>query len=125
VPFADYTEVGCHPHPPSRLRPHRPLGRAPQDIPEDELGFTRDHATHTTALKRLADRSSVVERRVVLIAWLSVAPRDVEPAAADVGKISKQAIGEDGRPLHGVNVLAHRARVVMAGWPVGEDWPAR
>jgi DDE_Tnp_1-associated len=85
------------------------------------LGFTREGAPHATTLSRAAARYSVAELRAALAAWLAGLPGDDELVAAVDGKTSKQAKGDDGRPIHMLNVFAHGAKLALADWPVGGD----
>lgn len=83
------------------------------------FGLTRVYAPHETTYSRAAARFRVDEFRTALARWLSrmiVAP---VTAAVD-GKTSKQADGDNGEPIHVLNVFAHQARVCLADWPVGQ-----
>lgn len=85
------------------------------------LGFSRDYAPHATTLSRAAAQYSVAEFRATLAGWLSgVLPGGDLTAAVD-GKTSKQARGDDGDPIHMLNVFAHGAKLCLADWPVGGD----
>ncbi len=84
------------------------------------LGFTRPYAPHATTLSRAAARYSVAEFRAALAGWLASLLADAELAAAVDGKTSKQARGDDGRPIHVLNVFAHDLKLCLADWPVGD-----
>lgn len=87
----------------------------------EPLGFTRRYAPHATTLSRAAARYSIAEFRAALAEWLSgVLPGGDLTAAVD-GKTSKQAKGDDGDPIHVLNVFAHDAKLCLADWPVGGD----
>jgi len=85
------------------------------------LGFTRDYAPHATTLSRAAARYSVAEFRAALAAWLAGVLPDGDLTAAVDGKTSKQAKGDDDRPIHVLNVFAHGVKLCLADWPVGGD----
>ncbi len=68
---------------------------------------------------RTAARFSVDQFRTALARWLSRMIAAPVTAAVD-GKTSKQAGGNDGEPIHVLNVFAHQACVCLADWPVGE-----
>ena len=52
--------------------------------------------------------------------WLARLLTDTELVAAVDGKTSKQAKGDDGRPIHVLNVLAQGLKLCLADWPVGD-----
>ncbi len=85
------------------------------------LGFTRDYAPHATTLSRAAASYSVAEFRTALAGWLADRRAEDDLIAAVDGKTSKQAHGDGGRPIHMLNVFAHEAKLVLAGWPVDGD----
>jgi hypothetical protein len=84
------------------------------------LGFTRDDAPHATTLSRAAARYSVAEFRAALAGWPAGLLADTESVAAVDGKTSKQARGDDGRPIHVLNVFAQGLKLCLADWPVGD-----
>src|SRR4051812_14366121 len=83
------------------------------------LGFTRADAPHATTLSRAAACYSVAEFRAALAGWLSGLLADTELVAAVDGKTSKQAKGDDGRPIHVLNVFAQGLKLCLADWPAG------
>jgi hypothetical protein len=83
------------------------------------FGLTRAYAPHETTYSRAAARFSLNEFRTALARWLAGAIGAVPTAAAVDGKTSKQADGDDGNPIHVLNVFAHRAHACLADWPVG------
>lgn len=84
------------------------------------LGFTREVAPHATTLSRAAARYSVAEFRTALAGWLAGLLADTKLVAAVDGKTSKQARGDDGRPIHVLNVFAQGLKLCLADWPVGD-----
>ena len=87
----------------------------------EPLGFTRGYAPHATTLSRATARYSVAEFRAALAAWLAGALPGGDLTAAVDGKTSKQAIGDDGNPIHVLNVFVHGAKLCLADWPVGGE----
>jgi len=83
------------------------------------FGLTRTYAPHETTYSRAAARFSVDEFRAAVARWLSRMIAAPVAAAVD-GKTSKQADGDNGEPIHVLNVFAHHACVCLADWPVGD-----
>jgi hypothetical protein len=84
------------------------------------FGLTYPRGPHATTYSRAAARFSVDEFRGALALWLSRAMSAAPVTAAVDGKTSKQADGDDGDPIHVLNVFAHGANVGLADWPVGD-----
>jgi hypothetical protein len=83
------------------------------------FGLTYPRGPHATTYSRAAALFSVDEFRTALARWLAgMMSADPVSAAVD-GKTSKQADGDDGDPIHVLNVFAHGACVCLADWPVG------
>jgi hypothetical protein len=83
------------------------------------FGLTYPRGPHATTYSRAAALFSVDEFRRALALWLSGATSAAPVTAAVDGKTSKQADGDDGDPIHMLNVFAHGACVCLADWPVG------
>jgi hypothetical protein len=84
------------------------------------FGLTRSYAPHETTYSRAAARFSVDQFRAALSQWLAGMMTTAPVAAAVDGKTSKQADGDDGNPIHVLNVFAHGVNVCLADWPVGD-----
>jgi hypothetical protein len=82
------------------------------------FGLTYPRGPHATTYSRAAALFSVDQFRSALTRWLAGAMSAAPTTAAVDGKTSKQA-DDNGDPLHVLNVFAHRARVCLADWPVG------
>jgi len=85
------------------------------------LGFTRRYAPHATTLTRVTALYSLAEFQDALCRWLAglLAQEPPRTAAVD-GKTSKQGHDADGDPIHVLNVFAHKARICLAQWAVGD-----
>lgn len=84
------------------------------------FGLTRAYAPHETTYSRAAARFSVDEFRAALARWLSEVLSDRPTTAAVDGKTSKQADGDNGDPIHVLNVFAHGVNVCLADWALGD-----
>jgi hypothetical protein len=84
------------------------------------FGLTYRRGPHATTYSRAAALFSVEEFRTALARWLAGVMTTAPVTAAVDGKTSKQADGDDGDPIHVLNVFAHGAHVCLADWPVGD-----
>ena len=84
------------------------------------FGLTYPRGPHATTYSRAAALFSVDQFRSALARWLAGAMSAAPVVAAVDGKTSKQADGDDGDPIHVLNVFAHQAHVCLADWPVGD-----
>jgi hypothetical protein len=91
------------------------------DTLKPALGFTRRYAPHATTLTRITALYSLAEFQDALCRWLAglLAQEPILAAAVD-GKTSKQGHDADGDPIHVLNVFAHKARLCLAQWAVGD-----
>ena len=84
------------------------------------FGLTYRRGPHATTYSRAAALFSVDQFRTALARWLAGVMSAAPVTAAVDGKTSKQADGDDGDPIHVLNVFAHGANVCLADWPVGD-----
>lgn len=85
------------------------------------LGFTRCYAPHATTLTRATACYSLAEFQTALSHWLHAVVQIPDDLAAAVdGKTAQQGHDAAGHPIHVLNVFAHRLKVCLASWPVGD-----
>lgn len=85
---------------------------------KEPLGFEKPYPPHATTISRACQKFSPDEFNSALALFLTSLP-GVGPACAIDGKTDKQAEGQDGDPIHVLNVFAHDLKVALACWPVG------
>jgi hypothetical protein len=90
---------------------------------KEPLGFDRDAPPCATTISRTLAKCRVAEFQAVLTAWLQ--PRVTEAttrgAVAVDGKTARQAIDDDGDPLHMLNAFVHDLQVVVGQWSTGAE----
>lgn len=89
----------------------------------EALGFQRDQPPVATTISRTLAQCTVADVQAVFLAWLKAAGDELpsEGVVAVDGKTAKQAIDDNGRPLHMLNVFVHQLQITVGQWSVGAE----
>jgi hypothetical protein len=89
----------------------------------EPLGFDRDEPPCATTFSRTLAKCRVAEFQAALTAWLQgrIAETTTRGAVAVDGKTAKQALDDDGNPLHMLNAFVHDLQVVVGQWSTGAE----
>lgn len=89
----------------------------------EPLGFDRDEPPVATTISRTLALCKVGDVQAVFLEWLRTEGDEAlaAGAAAVDGKTSKQALDDDGRPLHMLHVFVHDLQIAIGQWSVGAE----
>lgn len=89
----------------------------------EPLGFNRDEPPCATTFSRTLAKCRVVDFQTALALWLQarLAEGTTRGAVAVDGKTAKQALDDDGDPLHMLNAFVHDLQVVVGQWSTGAE----
>ncbi len=89
----------------------------------EPLGFDRDEPPCATTFSRTLAKCRVEEFQAALTVWLQarLAEGATRGAVAVDGKTAKQAVDEDGDPLHMLNAFVHDLQAVVGQWSTGAE----
>ncbi len=89
----------------------------------EPLGFERDEPPCATTFSRTLAKCRVADFQAALTTWLQA--RVTEATTAGVlavdGKTAKQALDDNGHPLHMLNAFVHDLQVVVGQWSTGTE----
>jgi len=90
---------------------------------KEPLGFDRDAPPCATTFSRTLAKCRVEEFQAALAAWLRARLADAATcgAVAVDGKTAKQALDDDGDPLHMLNAFVHDLQAVVGQWSTGAE----
>lgn len=97
--------------------------RANWDRLREPLGFDRDDPPCATTFSRTLAKCRVEEFQAALTVWMQarLAEATTRGAVAVDGKTAKQAIDDDGDPLHMLNAFVHDLQTVVGQWSTGAE----
>jgi hypothetical protein len=89
----------------------------------EPLGFSRDEPPCATTFSRTLAKCRVADFQAALTPWLRsrLAEAKTRGVAAVDGKTAKQALDDDGDPLHLLNVFVHDVQAVVGQWSMGAE----
>lgn len=89
----------------------------------EPLGFDRDEPPCATTFSRTLAKCRVADFQAALGHWLQarLAEAATRGAVAVDGKTAKQALDDDGDPLHMLNAFVHDVQVVVGQWSTGAE----
>jgi len=89
----------------------------------EPLGFDRDEPPCATTFSRTLAKCRVADFQAALGHWLQarLAEASTRGAVAVDGKTAKQALDDDGDPLHMLNAFVHDVQVVVGQWSTGAE----
>jgi hypothetical protein len=89
----------------------------------EPLGFDRDAPPCATTFSRTLAKCRIADFQAALALWLQaqLAESPTRGAVAVDGKTAKQAIDDDGDPLHMLNAFVHDLQAVVGQWSTGAE----
>lgn len=89
----------------------------------EPLGFDRDEPPCATTISRTLAKCRVAEFQAALTVWMQACLQDqsTEGVVAVDGKTAKQALDDDGDPLHLLQVFVHDLQAVVGQWSTGAE----
>jgi len=89
----------------------------------EPLGFDRETPPVATTISRTLALCTVADLQAVFLDWLRGCGQEFpdEGVVAIDGKTAKQALDDDGRPLHMLNAFVHELKVTVGQWSVGAE----
>jgi len=92
------------------------------DSLREPLGFDRDAPPCATTISRTLAKCNVKDFQKALDCWLRdhVIEKSSGVVAVD-GKTTKQAIDDDGNPLHMLNAFVHDVQAVIGQWSANDE----
>lgn len=89
----------------------------------EPLGFDRDEPPCATTFSRTLAKCRIADFQAVFTVWLRtrLAEGTTRGVLAVDGKTAKQALDDDGDPLHMLNAFVHDLQVVVGQWSTGAE----
>ena len=89
----------------------------------EPLGFERDEPPCATTISRTLAKCRVAEFQAALTVWMQacIHNKSTEGVVAVDGKTAKQALDDDGDPLHLLQVFVHDLQAVVGQWSTGAE----